>query len=518
MPKFEPRRALLSVTDKTDLEIIAAFLISKKIELISSGGTASYLAEKGFLVIPVEKVAGSPEAFGGRMKTLSFNIMGAILFDRDQEVDRAEASQLGIAPIDIVICNLYPFEEALKRDATETELVKEIDIGGPTMLRAAAKNAANVLVIPAPEDYAAIIEQWKREGEISLETRFSMACKTFERTFLYDLAIYSKWRQLAPQANSCGKVLRYGENPHQNALLLPVQNHSHRTCLAQAKPLQGKQLSSNNLLDADAAWKAMSEISWNFSQQNVVCVVKHGNPCGLALHQDAIKAFKIAWDCDPVSAFGGVIACSYEVTHEIADFLQDKFIEIMIAPSFSVQAREILSQKKNLRLLEAPPKNAGAKEWTLRSINGAILWQDEDELTAQEFKNITDQEFDSAHMELAHFGVVATKYLKSNCLALIDQCDGGIRIAASGCGQPNRLDCLTMLALPRAKARNIAVEKCALVSDAFFPFRDTIDAAAGHGVKYIVQPGGSMRDKEVISACNQHGIAMLMTGMRNFRH
>lgn len=518
MTNWKPQRALLSVTDKTNLEVMAAFLIDKKIELVSSGGTAKYLQEKGFAVTPVEEIAGSPEAFGGRMKTLSFNVMGAILYDRNNANDIKQATELGLKPIDIVICNLYAFEESLTKKLTQNELVEKIDVGGPTMLRAAAKNAANVLVIPESSDYSSVIEEWKRTNTVSEKTRFELATKTFERTFLYDLAIFSKWRQANDQAPSTGQSLRYGENPHQKALVLPTQNHRSTISLATSKPIQGKQLSSNNLLDSDAAWKAMSELTWSFPNLNGVCVVKHGNPCGLAVHHEKLKTLQVAWDCDPVSAFGGILAFSFEVDEEIAAFFNDKFVEVLIAPAFSAKAREVLSSKKNLRLLEISPKAERQSEWTLRSINGGLLWQDEDELTAKEFKNVTTNQFDDQDLCLARFGVVAAKYLKSNCLALIDSVDGAIRIAASGCGQPNRLDCLTLLALPRAKAAQIDISKCVLVSDAFFPFRDSIDAAAASGVKRIVQPGGSMRDQEVIEACNEHGISMVTTGIRNFRH
>lgn len=518
MTNWKPQRALLSVTDKTNLETIASFLISKDIELVSSGGTATYLQEKGFPVTPVERLAGTPEAFGGRMKTLSFNIMGAILFDRAKAKDVEEASTLGLAPIDIVICNLYAFEEALTKDATTQELVEKIDVGGPTMLRAAAKNSSNVLVIPAPEDYQDVISEWETSGTVSEKTRFSMAAKTFERTFLYDLAIFSKWRAIAPEAKTSGVALRYGENPHQQAIVLPIKNHQGVTSLATVKPIQGKELSSNNLLDADAAWKAMSELNHNFADQKSVCVVKHGNPCGLAIDKEATTALTTAWDCDPVSAFGGILAFSFEVDEKIASFFSDKFVEVLIAPSFSANALEILKSKRNLRLLAVAPKSMTDAEWTLRSINGGLLWQTEDEHTNSEFKNVTSKNFGDENIALARFGIVATKYLKSNCLALIDEKDGAIRIAASGCGQPNRLDCLTMLAIPRAKTANVDISKCVLVSDAFFPFRDTIDAAAEFGIKAIVQPGGSMRDEEVIGACNEHGISMVTTGMRHFRH
>ncbi len=518
MSNWKPQRALISVTDKTNLEKIAKFLVRKGIELISSGGTAKYLSENGISVTPVEQVAGTPEAFGGRMKTLSFNIMGSILYDRQNSLDVEQATTLGLLPIDIVICNLYAFEEALTKNLNQNELVEKIDVGGPTMLRAAAKNAANILVIPSSDDYEMIINEWERDNTISEQTRFALATKTFERTFLYDLAIFSKWRQLNSEAPTTGQTLRYGENPHQKALVLPTQNHSSSSSLASSKPIQGKQLSSNNLLDSDAAWKAMSELKISFPNIHAVSVVKHGNPCGLAVHPDKSKALQVAWDCDPVSAFGGIIAFSFEVDEQLALFFKDRFVEVLIAPSFDLKAREILETKKNLRLIEISPKTQGQNEWTLRSVHGGLLWQDEDELNAQDFKNVTQSLFDDEMLSKAKFGVIAAKYIKSNCLALIDSCDGAIRIAASGCGQPNRLDCLTLLAIPRAKASNIDITKCVLVSDAFFPFRDSIDAAAVNGIKWIVQPGGSMRDQEVIEACDQHGIAMVTTGIRNFRH
>lgn len=518
MSNWKPKTALLSVTDKTNLEHIARFLIDKGIELISSGGTAKYLMDRGINVTAAQEIAGTPEAFGGRMKTLSFNIMGGILFDRQNQGDVEQAATLGLKPIDIVICNLYAFEEALTQDLNLQELVDKIDVGGPTMLRAAAKNASNILVIPSSDDYELVMNEWQRDHTVSEATRFALASKTFERTFLYDLAIYSKWRQMNPSACTTGRELRYGENPHQKAVVLPVQNHGSKSSLAMVKPIQGKELSSNNLLDSDAAWKAMSEITWSFPHLNAVCVVKHGNPCGLAIHCDKEKALEVAWNCDSVSAFGGVLAFSYTIDQKIAEFFSDKFIEVLIAPSFDNEARKILSSKKNLRLIELSPKSENQNEWTLRSIHGGLLWQDEDEVSSTNFINVTKISFDDEQLAKAKFGVIAAKYLKSNCLALIDSFDGAIRIAASGSGQPNRLDCLTMLAIPRAKAANIDLSSCVLVSDAFFPFRDSIDAAANNGIKWVVQPGGSMRDQEVIDACNEYAMAMVTTGIRNFRH
>jgi phosphoribosylaminoimidazolecarboxamide formyltransferase/IMP cyclohydrolase len=523
MNKIMPKRALVSVSDKTGLDYIVPLLVKAGVEIISTGGTADYLKKMGIKIVPIQEVTGNPEAFGGRMKSISFQVSSALLYRRDHEQDIKEAKELNIKDIDLVICNLYPFKEvARKENISRSELIENIDIGGPNMIRAAAKNMNWVTVITDPKDYEALGEALKNGGT-DQRVRSHFALKAFSLTAQYDLAISIKLaREFGlefPNALSSEvKPLRYGENPHQRAKLFVMNNQIFNGTLAEAPILQGKEISYNNYLDADQAYKCVSELAFHWPALQHCVIVKHGIPCGVASSEDQLKTLKTAWECDSTSAFGGIIAFSSEVTKDSAEWLSQNFIEVVLAPSYSKDALDSFAKKKNVRLVQVALKEDNALEWTVRSINGGILWQDEDEKLSINFKTPTKNPMDESKLELAEWGLIVTKYLKSNCLLLCDKRNGAFQVLASGVGQPNRLECLTLLAGPRLKEKNMKVDEAMLISDAFFPFKDSIEEAHKWGIKYIVQPGGSIKDPEVIQACDQFGIAMSMTGERHFRH
>jgi phosphoribosylaminoimidazolecarboxamide formyltransferase/IMP cyclohydrolase len=523
MNKLMPKRALISVTDKTGLDHLVPILMKHHVEIVSTGGTAEHIKKLGAKVIPIQEITGNPEAFGGRMKSLSFQVSSALLYRRDHAQDLREAKELNIPDIDLVVCNLYPFKEVSRREnISRDELIENIDIGGPSMIRAAAKNMKWVTVLVDPADYEQV-GQAIATGGTDERLRSRLGLKAFSLTAQYDLAIAIKlardFGMEFPNALSHEvKELRYGENPHQRAKLFVLNNHIFQTSLAEAPVLQGKEISYNNYLDADQAYKCVSELHFHWPSLQHAVIVKHGIPCGVAACEGQLKALTRAWECDPVSAFGGIIAFSSEVQAETAEMLCQNFIEVVIAPAYSAEALTTFGKKKNVRLIQVPLKEDNALEWTVRSINGGILWQDEDEKLSINFKQTTKNAFDEKKLEVAEFGMIVSKYLKSNCLALVDFRDGAFTVLASGVGQPNRLECLTLLAGPRLKARNIEVGEAVLVSDAFFPFRDSIEEAHRWGIKWVVQPGGSIKDEEVIRACDEFGMGMVMTGERHFRH
>lgn len=523
MTKTMPKRALISVSDKTNLDSLVPVLVKAGVEIISTGGTADYLKKLGVKITPIQEVTGNPEAFGGRMKSISFQVSSALLYRRDHPQDQKEAKELNIKDIDLVVCNLYPFKEvAAKENITRSDLIENIDIGGPNMIRAAAKNMQWVTVVTDPSDYASVAAMLN-EGGLDQVARSKLALKAFSLTAQYDLAISLKLAQEFncefPDALSHEvKPLRYGENPHQKAKLFVLNNQQGKDTLAQAPILQGKEISYNNYLDADQAFKCVSELSIHFPNLEHCVIVKHGIPCGVASSDDQLNSLKKAWECDSTSAFGGIIAFSQTVKPESAEWLAQNFIEVVIAPKYTQEALSAFSKKKNVRLVEVPLKKSDSREWTMRSINGGILWQDEDEKLNRDFKTPTKKTFDAKKTELVTFGLIVAKYLKSNCLLLVDNRENAFSILASGVGQPNRLECLTLLAGPRLKAKNLDVGDAVLVSDAFFPFKDSIEEAHSWGIKYIVQPGGSIKDPEVIEAADSFNMAMVLTGERHFRH
>lgn len=523
---MEIRRALFSVSDKDGLIGFARFLEKRGVEILASGGTAKKLGDTGIAVTPMEKITGNPEAFGGRMKTISFPFASALLYRRDNPEDVATAAKMGVQPIDLVVCNLYPFREAQKRKASEAELIEEIDVGGPTMIRAAAKNHAAVAVATHPGQYADLMaEIEKNEGALSLDTRKRLAVAAFRLLATYDSAIAAELssRFLGEEVNYLaldrGKKLRYGENPHQSATFYRDPYFPAENSIASADILQGKALSYNNVLDADAALRSASDAmhAANNPELCAVAVVKHLNPCGLGVARSAVEALSLAWEGDPVSAFGGILAFTRPFTRDCADWLGDKFVELIVAPAVEPEALALLAKKKNLRVLLCPPRPDHFPERMLRSVYGGVLVQEEDEGLDQEFKSVTRLRFPEEKLPLASFGVMAAKHLRSNAIALVTEKKGNFQLVGTGMGQPNRLDCIRALAGPRAAAKG-KMGELVLVSDAFFPFADGIEAAAEQGIKFIVQPGGSIRDEEVIAAADKLGIAMVFTGRRHFRH
>ncbi len=520
------RRALFSVSDKEGVIGFARFLQQSGTEIFGTGGTMKKLTEAGISVTPMEKITGNPEAFGGRMKTISFPFASSLLFRRDNPEDVATAKKMGVEAMDLVVCNLYPFQEARKRGASDPELVEEIDVGGPTMIRAAAKNHAHVAVATSPTQYAALMAELESNaGGLLLATRKRLAVGAFQLLSRYDAAIAAELalRFLGEENDTIcldkGKALRYGENPHQSAIFYRDPRFPGQASIASADILQGKPLSYNNLLDADAALRSASD-AWLAAGQArpVVAVVKHLNPCGLATGRSPLEALELAWEGDPVSAFGGILCFTTPVTKECAGWLGDKFVELIVAPSVESDALAVFARKKNLRVLLCPPRKPELKELMIRSVLGGVLVQNEDEGLDQEFRSVTKRAFPAEMLTLASFGVMAAKHLRSNAIALVrmDK-NGNFQLAGAGMGQPNRIDSLRALAGPRAAAKG-GLDDLVLVSDAFFPFADGIEAAGELGIKFIVQPGGSIRDEEVIAAADKFGMAMVFTGRRHFRH
>lgn len=536
-------RALISVTDKTGIVEFAHALVENfGVEVISTGGTAKVLEEAGIPVTPIEEFTGFPEMMDGRVKTLHPKVHGGLLARRDSKKHMAEAEEHGIKMIDLVCVNLYEFEKTVAQpDVTFEDAIEHIDIGGPSMLRSAAKNNDSVTVVCDPADYDVILEEMHVHGGATTKnTRRRLAAKVYTRTAAYDTAI-SMWLntylELQDEAidpddpfdipsvfgMQLTKVqdLRYGENPHQTAAVFRFgsdfeQLGSSPNPLVGAEQIQGKELSYNNFLDADAAWNAVREFD-----EPAVVILKHQNPCGSAVADDVTTAYDRAFACDPKSAFGGIIAVNREVPLSLVEHFADvnkQFVEVLIAPSYTPEALERLSRRQNLRVLATGGAEGHAK-LELRSVDGGMLVQcvdtvDEDpsEFTCPTSRKPTDQE-----MRDLLFAWNVVKTVKSNAI-LVAKDQAGIGM---GPGQPNRVDS-ALLACERAEdaCERMGVEPTGFVaaSDAFFPFRDNVDVLAEHGVTAIIQPGGSVRDDESIKACDDHDIAMIFTGTRHFRH
>lgn len=523
------KSALVSVYHKDNLDNIVKKLNELGVEMISTGGTFDFIQNLGLPVKAVEDLTSYPSILGGRVKTLHPKVFGGILARRDNEGDLDQLKQYEIDEIDLVIVDLYPFEETVKSGASEAEIIEKIDIGGISLIRGAAKNYKDVIIVSSMSQYDELFTLLKEQnGETTLEQRKKFAKDAFQTSSHYDTAIFEYFLSKDDSASeniqlNDGQVLRYGENPQQNATIYKLNNSNSNNTLANAKVLQGKALSYNNMLDADAAWKSVSDAYHAVSgieNKVAVSVIKHLNPCGLAVSDTTLKALELAWAGDPVSAFGGIIGFTSEVTAEVAAWFSDKFIEIIIAPSYSDEAKQILAKKKNLRVLETPVKPELTGEKLYRSVNGAMLVQDEDEGMDLEYKAVTKVAFSDIQLDLAKFGTQACKHLKSNAIALVSQnSDGSYWLTGAGMGQPNRLDSLRWLTIPRFEQKeNLKIEDAVLISDAFFPFKDSVEVANEYGIKYIVEPGGSIRDEDVISACDEFGIAMVFTGKRHFKH
>ncbi|WP_430811350.1 MULTISPECIES: bifunctional phosphoribosylaminoimidazolecarboxamide formyltransferase/IMP cyclohydrolase [unclassified Carboxylicivirga] len=522
------KSALISVFHKDGLDEIIKTLHEQGVTIYSTGGTQAFIESLNVPCERVEDLTSYPSILGGRVKTLHPKIFGGILARRDNEGDLEQLAQYDIPEIDLIIVDLYPFEATVASGAPLQDIIEKIDIGGISLIRGAAKNYNDVIIVPSKEQYADLLNILKeKNGQSSLEDRMQFAAAAFGVSSHYDSAIsnfFNKDKEDMERISlNNGDVLRYGENPHQKATIFKYNNVKEGAALADAKVLQGKALSYNNMLDADAAWKAASDAYHSVNHidgKQAVSVVKHLNPCGLAVTNNIMKSLELAWAGDPISAFGGIICFTDTVTGDIAEWFAKRFVEIIIAPAYTPEALEIFGKKKNLRLLETPIKNELTGEKLIRSVSGAILVQDEDEGVDSDFKNVTEKQFDATKMELAKFGITACKHLKSNAIAVVtEQNDGSFWLTGAGMGQPNRLDSMRQLTMPRFDMKEgVDMAQSVVISDAFFPFRDSIEAANEYGVKYIVEPGGSIRDEEVIEACNEFGMAMLFTGKRHFKH
>ena len=489
------KTALLSVYDKTGILELAEFLAKNNVEILSSGGTAKHLIKNGIEVTEVSDYTGSPEMFDGRVKTLHPKIHAGIL--ARGEKDRKELEEFGAKKIDLVVVNLYPFSEEVAKDSSEQEIIEKIDIGGPAMLRAAAKNFKHTLAICNPEDYSLI----KTDG-IDEEDSKDFASEVFVATQQYDLDV-ACW--LSKISEPIEIDLRYGENPHQSADFFVEEE-----CPIDFKrPIQGKQISYNNVVDALSAWSCCSEF-----EDPTVCIVKHANPCGVASADNLKKAYDKAFSTDPTSAFGGVIALNKTATKDvIKKMMGNQFIEVLIAPDFDKEAKKILGAKPNIRVLKAQIMNPSTKE--LKSFSGVHLSQEVDNIDFSEIKlkTVSQVKPDKTHLKDMIFALKIAKHVKSNAIVIAkDQMTLGI-----GAGQMSRV-ISTQIAFMKAEEEGLDYKNCVLASDAFFPFRDNIDLAAEKGVKHIIQPGGSVKDDEVIKAVDEYKISMTMTGVRHFKH
>lgn len=507
------KRALISVSDKTGLELLVPHLKDWQVEVIASGGTRKHLESLGLAVTPIESVTGNPEAFSGRMKTLSFQVASSLLYRRDDATDCAQAQDLGIQAIDLLICNLYPFEETLKRGGSFDELIEQIDIGGPTMIRAAAKNFDGVCVCTNPHEYQRLVDEFHANGETSREFRLSQAKLAFAHSAHYETAIanYFNDTDLSQPAAEFAHPLRYGENPQQAASILTQT----ATLPKVLQPIQGKALSYNNVLDLEAAIRTCLETQ-SQTELNTAVIIKHNNPCGVSAQRTTQDCLSHAWACDPVSAFGSVIACSYEFGEAECEFLSDKFVEIIAAPSFSERALTILAAKKNLRLIRFQPKLetlfAGKQR---RTVFDVTLEQEADSL-GSDLTQVTKRTIDDEG--LIQFGIAVTKQLKSNAITLVHKTEDGYRLIGAGMGNPNRLLSIEQAVKQARDNGHSDLSAAILISDAFFPFADNIELAHGFGINQFVQPGGSIKDQDVIDACDRLSAAMVFTGRRHFLH
>jgi len=517
--KVVVRRALISVSDKTGVVDFARRLHHAGAEILSTGGTAALLRDQGVPVVEVSEFTGSPEAMAGRVKTLHPKVHGGILGRRG--VDDEEMKQHGFEPIDLVAVNLYPFVETIARpESTFDDAVENIDIGGPTMIRAAAKNHAGVAVVVDPGDYDTVCDEIERAEEISLDTRLRLARKAFENTARYDDAI-AEYLGTGREPDDyfpatfnrqyhLVQSLRYGENPHQHAAFYRDGGAAAKG-VAGARQLSGKALSYNNIADADAALQCVAQ----FPGEAACVIVKHANPCGVAVAGSPEDAYEQAYRTDPESAFGGIIAFNRALDADTARRIIDRqFVEVIIAPGLGEGVEAVVAEKKNVRLLACGALETGPAGWLdFKRVYGGLLVQDADGALWRELKTVTDVAPDDATMADLVFAWKVAKYVKSN--AIVYARDG--MTVGVGAGQMSRVNSARIAGI-KADQAGLEVAGSVMASDAFFPFRDAIDTAAGEGIRAVIQPGGSMRDQEVIEACNEHGIAMVFTGMRHFRH
>jgi phosphoribosylaminoimidazolecarboxamide formyltransferase/IMP cyclohydrolase len=519
--------ALLSVTDKTGIVEFARELHKLQVGILSTGGTAKLLMEAGIPVTEVSQHTGSPEILDGRVKTLHPKVHGGILFDRSKPSHVAQCQEFGIRPIDLVVVNLYQFEsKALKEQLGLESAIEHIDIGGPCMLRAAAKNFAHCAPVIDPRDYERVLVEWKAGG-LSAAFRRELAAKTFRAISRYDAMIAAYFErasenetaELAPSFPldlSLQQTLRYGENPHQKAGFYRSP-FSQPGGLQDARVVQGKELSFNNLLDCDAA----AQIVADFPESLACTIIKHTNPCGTALGrpgESLLEIYQRALSVDPKSAFGGIVAFNVPVDGPTAEALSQLFLECIVAPGYSAAALQVLAAKKNLRVLELPylaQRGGDQKQWDLRSVLGGVLLQERDQVRtdAGQWQVVTKKAPTPTEVQDLVFAMRLCKHVKSNAIVFARD----LMSVAVGAGQMSRVDSATFAA-EKAREFGRSINNTVLASDAFFPFRDTVDLAAKLGVTAIVQPGGSMRDAESIAAADEQGLAMVFTGVRHFKH
>ncbi len=502
------KRALISVSNKNNLIDFAKFLESKNFELISTGGTFKHLKEAGLSPIQIDEVTNFPEMLDGRVKTLHPKVHGGLLAVRDNEEHMKTVAEHEIELIDMVIVNLYPFFENVNKDISLEEKVEFIDIGGPSMLRSAAKNFKSVTVITDVEDYAKVQQEISENSDTTIETRKKLAGKVFNLTSAYDAAIsqmlldeeYPEYLQASYQKVS---DLRYGENPHQSAAY--YVSTTENGAMKDFEILGGKELSFNNLRDMDLCWKVVNE----FKEEMACCAVKHSTPCGVAIGNSALETYQKTFECDPISIFGGIIGMNYKVDAATAEELNKTFLEIVMATDFNEDALEILRKKKNLRIIKI--KNPVSNKQTWVKIDGGILVQDVDNQFSTDLKVVTEIQPTEEQKKALLFSQRVVKYVKSNAIVV----SNGVQAFGIGGGQVNRI-WATEQAIERAKSKFSG--NLVLASDAFFPFRDVVDFCAKEGITAIIQPGGSVKDTDSIEAANEHKIPMIFTGMRHFLH
>jgi phosphoribosylaminoimidazolecarboxamide formyltransferase / IMP cyclohydrolase len=509
------KKALISVSDKNGIIEFAKFLETKGVEILSTGGTLKALRDNGVLATAVEDYTGFPEMLGGRVKTLHPKIHGGLLGNLDIPEHRDQMEKHSIPSIDLVVVNLYPFVETVKKpDVSLEEVIENIDIGGPSMLRSGAKNYKHTVVVTEVSDYRTVqAEMEKNDGSVSVETSFSLAVKVFNNTAVYDSAISQYLTQVKGEkfpdklsiAYTKKQKLRYGENPHQDAAFYePILLKNDFT------PLQGKELSFNNMLDFDAAFHISAQLP-----DNAVTIIKHLNPCGIAFGDTPLESFLMARRTDPISAFGAIIGVNGVIDGKLAKAITENFVEGIICRQFTTEAREVLSKKTNIRLIEIANFTKALNLLDYKSTHHGMLVQDMDFATVKdnELKVVSKLQPSDDDMEALKFAWTVVKYIKSNAIVYTDQ-HSTIGI---GAGQMSRVDSVE-LGAAKAQKVGLSVVGSYVGSDAFFPFRDGIDAIAKVGAKAIIQPGGSIRDEEVIQAADEHGLIMVFTGMRHFRH
>ena len=505
-------RAVISVYRKDGIERLAGALQTLGYEILSTGGTARYLREHGIETKEIAKVTGFPEILNGRVKTLHPVIHGGILYRDWVEKDREEIEELGIIPVDVVVVNLYPFEDMMKEDMEEEELMEFIDIGGPSLIRAAAKNYFRVVVVVDPEDYGWVAEKLEK-GDLSKKDRAYLAWKAFSHTAYYDSVISNALKKLFEIEEENKELsipmklysrLRYGENPHQQGVLYisPFEDLG----VARAQVLQGKEMSFNNYLDADSAVRVVLE----FPDDPVCVIIKHNNPCGVAVGKDLKDAFLKAKEADPEAAFGGIVAFNDRLNEELAEELTSVFLEVVIAPEYEKKALEVLSGKKNLRVIRFFGLSTS---FDVKKVSGGFLIQNEDSRLYEKLEVVTKRKPTEREMKDLLFAWKVCKHVKSNAVVIAKEG----RTLGIGSGQVSRVDSLRC-AIQKAQRYGFDLNGAVLASEAFFPFRDSIDIAYEAGISAVIHPGGSIRDREVFDAADEHGMAMVITGMRHFKH